>query len=262
MPPKSKTNYVRKAKNTVKKVANYVAKNPQTVSTGLSLAKVAYDVARLASMVNAEKKRLDISISGIPVGQVNINATGSLVADITPAPAQNVTYNGRVGSSIKLHSSFMQFQLWSQSLSVSEMRGKIEIFIVKGTPQALPGIINSIYEANTFSTVVDYNSERNPDYYGQYLRIYSKKFYLKQESQNNQTAVTSFKIPMKYFRGKGHHIRYDKNTSSITDGQMVLCVTMDAGNIAASASSLTVPVTIATSGALLSYDIKHYYYDN
>jgi len=60
-------------------------------------------------MINAEKKRYEISVNGVAFAQLNGNAAGLYALDITPIPAVGSNFNQRSGSSIKICSSYAKF---------------------------------------------------------------------------------------------------------------------------------------------------------
>ena len=97
-----------------------------------NLTKLAKDINMVKAMVNAEKKRVVLSNNNQAVGQV-ANATGSghFLLDITPNPTQGTGFSNKTGSSIKLHSSHFDFQLFGQTNNVSGI--KVKVYIVKVT---------------------------------------------------------------------------------------------------------------------------------
>lgn len=234
------------------------------------MGRAMKDIAFVKSVVNAEKKRLDL-ISGASslVGQVSGNSTGNVVYDITPVPAEGLTYSTRNGASIKLHTSFIQLQFTQQTACHSAIRLKIMIVQVLGSPQTT-GTINSqimlpnqwIQNQNSVS-VYDYMSLVNPDYRGQYKIIRTKYVSIPADNYSGQVRLKDVKIPIKYNRGKGHHVRYAGDTTTVANGQLFMLIYADNGNSLGSASTLTgIANTAASTGLSWNYDIKHYYYDN
>lgn len=234
------------------------------------MGRMVKDVAFVKSLVNAEKRRLDqVSSASALVGQVYGNVSGHATLDITPTPTEALTVAGRSGSSIKLHSSYLQLQFIQQSAAHSAVRGKIYIVQVKGAPQTSSNVatqyLNSnrwIYQQNTVD-IFDYNSPLNPDYRGQYRLLRCKKFFIPADNYSSQTRIKDVIIPMKYNRGKGHHIRYNLDTTTVSDGQIVMFIVLDNGNSLGSNSTLTgIPNTLANTGLSWNYDFRHFYFDN
>lgn len=247
----------------------------RAVKKGFNLAK---KVASLASMVNAEKSRVDFTISSVLVGQYNQTAAAvasdaSYIADITPIPSQGDTVTSRQSASIKLHSSFMKIQFYQEgNNAINPIRGNIWFFLVKGTPQVPATFKTNVFTPNPCLTgasyanlIYDYNCNLNPDYFGQYKILRRIPFTVQPSSVSaSQVMIKDVIIPWKWFRGKGHHIRYNANTTTVTDGQIIMFIHVDNGNIGGTAgvANSGVPVTTTNSGLFMNYDIKHYYYDN
>ena len=88
----------------------------------VSLSRVIKDVGILKSMVNSEKFRLETKVDGLGVAQVNVNASGHYIVDVTPVPPQGDGYNNRQGNSIKLHSSHYDFFFKSKVLTLARLK--------------------------------------------------------------------------------------------------------------------------------------------
>lgn len=266
--------YVKRVKKAIRKGAGQI-KRRYFKGKGFSrprLSNIVSDVARLKAMVNSEKKRLDITTALQPVGQLN-GATGSglFITDITPVPGSGSSFQQRTGASIKLHSSHMQFQILQQSAASQGVRLKIQIVQIKGTPfTSLLPFVTQMYDLNTFvlnagsTVIVDYNSQLKPDSFGTYKILREKRVHIPIDPYTGALQIKTFSLGIKYNRGQGHHVRYYGDTTGISDGQIVMFITADSGNISSStASTLTgTPVQAVNTGVLMSYDIKHYYYDN
>lgn len=248
----------RKARKTIKK--RYFKKN--------GLAKLTSDVMYLKSVLNPEKKRITMTGNGQLLGQCNQNAKGFWTLDVTPIPSEGATYNGRNGASIKLHSSHFNFCIYEQgSSSISRAKLRFELYLVKGVPYGSSDtFINTIYQTNNYvgggGTIVDYNSDLNVDQYATYQKIRVVNRTIAADSLSNQKTMLNFSIGHKYFGGKGHHIRYAADANTVNQGQLILCVFCDSGNCGALSTLTNIPIQTASSGFLLEYSFKHYYYDN
>lgn len=244
-----KKRYVRKGKPNVKRIVK--------------------DVAFLKSVLNPEKKRYLINnSSNQPLGQISGNSNGCLALDVTPIVSVGAGYTQRNGASIRLHSSYMQFQLYHQSSTTSPIRIKFWLFQVMGNPQSpvssVPASFLSpnpfIYSANTVA-IYDYNSARNPDFMKQYKLIRSHTCTIQPDSLTSQIIVKDVKFGVKY---RNYHTRFSQDSNTVTSGQLVLLITADVGNCSTSTTSTLalVPSTVANTGCSINYNILHYYYDN
>jgi len=259
----------RRAKRGVKKVLKkrYVRK-----SGGMKTNRLMKDAIMAYKMLNAEKKSVTLGITNVTLGQVNVNSTGAGQYDITPVPPQDATASGRNGNSIKMCSSLLQFQVQGMSLTTSKHTLYIDIFKVNGTPIApfsvgatsLPA--TEIYNNGIFSGVIDGTSTRYQNNFSDYQLIRSVKCVLPAEQLANEVSNKTFKIPLKYNRGKGHHVRYDGTsgtTSDIANGQIVMILRVDVGNLnTVSPSTLNVPITATSTGLIVRWGVQHWYYDN
>lgn len=222
----------------------------------------------IQAMLKPEKKHKNTSGAGNVVGQCNINASAYGAYDITPLCASSTTYGGRTGSKIVLTSSYIQMQFSDQANRNSPIRGSIYIFKTM-EPQSSPGTFTaSMFNYNPFAgggfSIIDYNSNYNIDQLQNWKLIRKKNFIHKPDSVTNQVGVSSFTIPLKYNKGKGHLIQYDKDSTTIIDGQILMVVLLDNGNVnTTSPSTLSnIPNLGISSGLKFDYNIEHYYYDN
>lgn len=261
----------RKAWKAIKKVTgDRYGRGWKQISTK-GIPQMVKDINYLKSAINSEKLRFTLNTSQTAptaIGQINGNAVGYHGQDITPTPSQGDGYNNRTGSSIKLHSSNLRFMFVEQANTMSDLRFKVMLFEVKGKPTTAATAANEIFQANPFTGIIDYNSTRNPDYYKDYklLRIRHAKIPMNPASLVGQTGIKEIRVGMKY---KSRHVRWDKNTSVVTSGQIIMFVFCDSGNCETTASTLvspynntSIPVKGVLTGGLLNYYIDHFYYDN
>lgn len=239
----------------------------QIVKKGIP--QLTKDVQLLKSVINSEKLRYTIASSATTpanVAQINGNAAGHHTIDVTPQPTQGDGYNNRTGSSIRLHSSNFQFLFTEQSNTMSDLRFKLIMFEVQGNSTTAATAISEMFLANPFTGIVDYNSARNPDYFKDY-KVLKQKFVkvpMNPASLAGQFAIKPVRFGMKY---KSRHVRWDKNTSVVTSGQIFIVIFCDVGNFGAASTTApytnaTIPVQGTLTGAQLMYNIDHYYYDN
>lgn len=258
----------RKAWKAVKKITgDRYGRGWKQISTK-GIPQMVKDVQYLKSILNSEKQRYVISpgTSTTGLGQINGNATGYITADVTPIPTQGDGYNNRQGASIKLHSSNFRFMFTEQGSTLSNLKFKVQIFRVLGKPTTAAAAVLDIFNVNPFTGIVDYNSSRNPDTFKDYklLKTAYSSIPMDPASLVGQQAVKELRFGMRY---RNNHIRFDKNTTTVTDGQLIMVIFCNAGNVGALPTlapwnGASIPVQAAGSGALENHYIEHYYYDN
>lgn len=227
--------------------------------TGVKLGTLALQVAKLTSMLNVEKKYIDSSLSSQTVGQLTINATGAKSVDITPQAAEGATFNGRSGSSIKIVSAYMQFQFWHQANTTQPIKGKIYFVHKRGVPQSSSDALTDFFSVSAFSGIIDYNSQINPDNFGTYKIIKVIPFVVPSDQLSSQVQVKDVKVPLKL----NHHVRYSLDTTTVTNGQMLMFIVFDSGNSSSTISTASnCPVLTAESGLIMNYTQRWYYVDN
>lgn len=159
----------------------------------------------------------------------------------------------------------MKFQFTHQANTTQPIRMKLYVIHIPGVPTSnITGFINSMFLPNPFitgGTIRDYNSQPNPDYFRQYRILTSRKIYLPPDQYSGALSIKDIQIPMKY---KNHHIRFNADSSTdVTSGQLIILIMSDSGNMGGTASTLgNIPVTGVSTGAIVNYNIIHYYYDN
>lgn len=254
--------YKKYKKGGVRKVAKYAGKKIyRRYSTG-GIGQVVKDVAMLKGLVNTEKKYLDNTYSD-SVGQVLGNLTGVVYKDITPIPVQNVAFNGRTGQSIKLVSATINIILNNQSAQRVGQRVRFEIYQVKGDPKTLTGINNELYDVNPLTSIVDYMSNRNPNNYGDFKKICTRKVYYPTEQHSGTGAVKrqkTLKINLKL----NHHLRFDKNSLTLVSGQIFIYAVTETGNSSPAVASTLPNIANGDINTGIDYDIsaRFYYVDN
>lgn len=89
-------------------------------------------ISNLENKVQAEKFRKEFKYESATVGQVFNNGSGYNVQDITPIVSVGDGYNGRTGSKVRLHSSYLRFQFVGESSQTQAVKGRIILFSVPG----------------------------------------------------------------------------------------------------------------------------------
>lgn len=230
---------------------------------GYGLNNIVKDVMMLKSLINVEKKRIDTKICNVtPFGQCNINADAYLYGDITPAIVQGLGVAERTGGSVKLTSMSFNFQAISQVNLQTALKFKVWIVRLKdASTEALTTIANQLLVPNVFSGRIDYNSERNPDYFNNFQVLACRKYKI--NADNFATQANRFVdggINLKL----NHHVRWDGNGNVCTQGQIVMFITADTGNMnTGTASTLTnIANPGVSTGAVITVQTKYFYVDN
>lgn len=225
------------------------------------LRQLTKDVAMVKSMINAEKKYVYANIA-TTIGQCQVNAdTGYYAGDITPTPSEGITQTSRNGSSIKLSSMVLRCQLVQQTNLNTDM--KFTVYIIKNTQfnTVNATLVNQFLAPDAISTVTDYHSLRNPDYFRLFKVIAKKTYKLANDSASSQNQIKDFQLNLKF---KNHHVRFNADTNNVSNGQLWMLVVADTGNKdPTTASTLTnVGNTAVSTGARFICSIRSYYFDN
>lgn len=231
----------------------------------VNISKVMSDVALVKRMLNAEKKALSINLQGQVFGQTLGNAAGFHSNDITPIPIQGSGSAQRNGSSIKICSWHMTAQVIQQSAATQAVNYKMYIYKIAGDPEPSPGtFVNEQWNTNNFvgggGQIVDYNSQLQQNRFAEAKLVYFKTFKIQPDNLTGQTGFKTINIGGKF----QHHIRYDGDTNTVTQGQLIMVILADSGNCSpVTASTLSnIPVQAVNTGCTLNYHLRWYYYDN
>lgn len=241
-------------------------------STGMNLGTLASDVMMLKKVINAEKKYFNYNGGGpFDFGQVNgTSSTGAICYDITPLVSQGLGPDGRMGASIKLCSALYQFQITQQSAVYFPAKVYIDFWINKGQAVQVTDGLNQLFVPSQFSGVIDGNSPRNQDRFSDWQLIRSiRRTVPGDQVASGDLQTITFDVPVKFNRGKGHHIRLVNSLSQnpindILNGQMLMTVRCSVGN-ASPANNSTRPVPYANllnSGQSMRFAYKTWFYDN
>lgn len=242
------------------------------------------DITTSAPLQTAYLQNYFTSFSEAPIRvaqQYCASLSGSYTAggwscwDATPYPSQGNGYNQRQGSNIKLVSSYLKFQLSQQSTNtLTPIKIKFFLLQIPGQPLGPGNFVTSMFLNSTFPNgtningndgLIDYNSGLDPDHRRDFKIIAKKTMTLPLDNINAQVTVKEYGFGIKYNRGAGHTVRYDRNSNSPTDGQLLAVVIADAGNAGsytyAGNGTGTLVNNSSASGALLNFQFCHYYID-
>lgn len=258
--------YAKKGKKFLnKKVVRPYATGKNARNNRLKLYK---EIQEIKKVINVEKKRNVITYStDLAIGQTIGNGAGWYCVDITPTPSQGDYNTQRNGSSIKLTGTHFNMAFKQMSATVTAIKVRIMIIKIVGVPQTAGSWPLDTYFNNTFvqsggsSIIVDYNSEKDIDMQRGYRVLCTKNVRLPYDPTSSALVIRNIKFGLKY---RNHHVRFQGNTDTVTNGQILMYIQPDAGNASSStACTLTgVPVTAINTGANVNYNITHYYVDN
>nr|UOF82787.1 capsid protein [Cressdnaviricota sp.] len=214
-------------------------------------SKLAQDVAMLKAIVNVEKKRKDFTqVSVLPVGALNgVGVSGAQCINISPLIAQGVTQGTRNGNSLKLTSACFDIQFAQQTSTVNDLKVRWVIICRpdNGATYSASTVQDTFYEPNPFSSVVDYYSSRDPEYFTDFRVIKQGVVDLKQDQVTSGQSIIQKKIPLRL----NHHQKYNTDASTATvKNAFFLLVTCSGGDIALS------------TGVSFAYNVRWYYTDN
>lgn len=246
--------FIKRARKFVKRAGRAVKrglKRRYMRRGNLNVARIAKDVMYLKGVINAEKKFADYQTTGNTVGRNNNSASvsGAYYADITPTITEAVTQGGRTGSSIRVASIAYQMQLIQQAQTSWPLRIKVMLLRPTGLPETTFNVttLAKIFNANPFSSVIDYFSERNSDYMGNWQVLASATRKIPADNLSAQYMIT----PIKIFRKLKWHIKYSGDTNTIVSGPIYCVVLCDYGDKGT-----------AATGAAFDHTLRVYFYDN
>lgn len=262
--------YIKKqGKRLLKYGANRYFKGGKAGFKNIKVDQIVKDVAKLKSVINAEKKYVEITPFGQPsqftcnVAGTNLD-TGYYITDITPAPAEGVTVSTRSGMSIKLHSCIIRLQLSGMTNTANGVKLSYHIFQNMGETQTINATLaNKLFNVDALSLFTDANSLRNPAYFHNFKCICKRTLKLPQDTVSGLVQTKDYTLNLRL----NHHIRYNYDTTTVSQGQLILMVLADTGNNGSANAvggfvATTPPITTAQSGVNLYQNYRFFYYDN
>lgn len=233
----------------------------QIISKGLP--QLYKDVMAIKNVINVEKKVYEskFGFSDQGVGQVDVNANGYVVADITPIPAEGTTYTTRNGRSIKLSGLVIRGQVRQEDNLSSTMKIKMYIIMNKNlTATVNSTLVDQFLNVDPITGLTDFNSVRNPNYYNDFKVIAKKIITLPADNYASTISLKDFQFNLKL----RHHIRFNDDSTSVLNGQMWCLFVANTGNrsfVTASTTSNIANTAIKT-GAHLNANFKYFFIDN
>lgn len=233
-----------------------------------NVGRMVKDVAFLKSIVNAEKKRLQVaSTNQQKIAQVNgATSSGHYMLDITPTPIQGTSYDQRTGNSIKWHSSFVNFQFTHQVSTSAPVTLLIQMVKVVGEPYAnLTDALEDFLLPNPFCpsySIYDMYAPRNPNSFKTFRVIRSKKVVVKCDQISGQPMLSSVNCG---FKLRNHHVKWQNDNTTLSQGQVFIIIRANTGNLngtTAWSGGEGVYIGQINTGIQFNYQYQHYFYDN
>lgn len=248
---------------------------PQALS---STGKVARDVlaltktvGMLASRLNVEKKLVDRDVATTGVGQVNVNAEGSIALDVTPIISQGVGEANRVGNSLKLTGLSFPMSFTQEGSCLGDRLLRVSLYKVTSsdngvTPQEC---YNQLYDVNPLTGIKDFNAPkayRNAKTDG-IKHIRTQMVMVKSTNSGNSDSaigITERQVRNIRFNVKLQDLlRYNSNSDTLPTGtRYFLIIQCNAGNVGATASTRDVAVTSPATGITARIAQRSWYVDN
>lgn len=235
--------YVKKQVARAKK--RYVKKG------NLNFKNIEKDVMMLKRLVNVEKKRVDFS-PGAPISfgaTAGAGVSGAYSSGLSPVIPQGTSGATRTGNSIKLVSGCLDIQFNQSVNTVNQV--KIRYAVVcradSSTIIAAASALPQVWEPNIFSGVIDYHSNRDPEFFSAYKIVKTGTVILQQDSIAAGISYAQLKIPLKC----NYHMKYNTDASvQTTKNQMYIFALADTGD------------AVALTGAQINYSMRWYFTDN
>lgn len=269
--------FISRAKKTVKRGVKAVTKaagkrygmsygRKGLTMSKTSVSKLAKDVMMIKSRLNVEKK---FKLGNVQLGftaQMAINAAGYNAHDLTPTWTQGLGESDRVGNSIKLTGYNMKIQLRGQIQTLSARRLKLIIIKTTDKVSTTSQIIDSMYDANPLTGLVDYHSQRD---YSDNKKVHKIvrviPMYLKEcnlaFNDDRTPAIKDYNVSLKL----QDTLRFETNASTTpNDYRMFFVIFCDTGNRSAATASTNggCMVQAVNTGVEYQFHDRTWYVDN
>lgn len=210
------------------------------------LYKEIYNIKRL---INVEKKRYDSTLAATSFAQFSGALTGAICTTVNPLPAQGLTGSTRTGNSIKLVSYCMDLAFNSSINTSNAVRIKYYLFykpdntIDTTNTQAL----TSLLEPNPFSAVIDYHSNRDPEYMSSFKILHTGYVSLQPDQIAGQISYAQRRHASKL----SLHLKYNTDgTTTTARNKIFFACVADSGDVG------------ALTGAQVQLNFRWFYTDN
>jgi hypothetical protein len=119
--------------------------------------------------------------------------------------------------------------------------------------------LGEIYNITPNVGIQDYNSLKNPDYFGGSQKFCTKYITMPAPQYLGQIQIKEINIPLRL----DHHIRFNGNSNTLVGGQVLMFIFADSGNTSSTLSTLpNIPVSLGQSAMIYNQDLRWYFTDN
>lgn len=246
--------FAKKARRVVRRAGRAVyraAKKRYVKKGGPNVKNIYKDVMMLKGLINVEKKRIDYT-SGLPASFAEISGagnSGAAVLNITPVAPQGITNSTRNGNSIKLVSGCLDVQFAQSINATNAIRYRYAIVCRPDNSIDLStaNFRDQFYEPCPFAGVINYHSNRDPEYFTAFRVIKQGTGILTPDQIAGAISYKQLKIPLKF----NHHLKFNTDASTTTTkNKFFFIVTADNGDV------------VTFSGGTVEVAMRWYYTDN
>ncbi len=240
---------------------------------GFKLGKLVADLEMIKSRLNVEKKYKDANLVTGHVGQVDVNANGIYMLDVTPSITQGIDSDERIGNSLKVTGLSFPFQFNGSSECISARKIRVMLFRVNSADNGvnLTETITDYFDLNPITGIIDMNSPkayRRATHDG--IKLIRQKTYtlpavhttaVGGDDDVDDREYSSF---MAKFNVKCDDVlRYNQSSDTAPDGTRYYMFLMaDKGNVGSSGSSLAVPIQRVDTGVRFRVAQRTWWVDN
>lgn len=237
------------------------------------VAKLSASVAYLGSRLNVEKKYKDANLVTGHAGQVNHNANGIYMLDVTPSITQGIDSDERIGNSLKLTGLSFPFQFNGSSECFTERKIRVMLFRVNAADNGVNATetIQDYYDLNPITGIIDMNS---PKAYRKHthdgIKLIRQKTYtlapcmLNSVGGDDDADDREYSSFMAKFNVKLNDVlRYNASGDTAPDGtRYYMFIMADKGNVGSTTSSLSVPIQRVDTGVRFRVAQRTWWVDN
>lgn len=230
------------------------------------------DVEMIKSRLNVEKKHNEVDVSTFNIGQVDVNADGYGIQDVTPFMSRGTTSSQRIGDSLKLTGMSFPISFTGQQQCLGGRRVRITLLRVTSADNGVSttGAISQVWDQNPLTGVLDYNAPRryrNSKTDGITV-VRSMTCYIKAPSVDANGSLQDSEANVKTIRFSvkaDQLLRFDENVHpSLPVGiKYFLVFQCDSGNRGTgTTSTLDVPVKSGSTGLTVRLAQRFWWVDN
>ena len=260
----------------MKRTVKYTGKG---LTTAGKIAALSRDIALIKGMaavgvkgLNSEKKYKDRDVINGHFGQVNNDANGIYMIDVTPDISQGLDGDERIGNSLKLTGMSFPIQFDGMGLTLSTRKIKVMLVKVNSADNGVTETeaINDLYDVNPINGIIDMNSPRayRTHKHDGVKVIRSKTYVLPKIADNSFQEGSVSEVEKASFMAKfnvkmNEILRYNVGTDTKPDGcRYYMYFFADKGNVGDTTSTLDVPIQGTSTGVGFKLGQRSWWIDN